>query len=158
MTTKLLFQEPSWPEWYIFSVFFVCLFVFFNYLLFPQNVSTLKIKVHSIQNWMPKWIFKVVKSCARKMVERTHPLLNSKMVKNFLERPNSNFGLNQLTSMVDMLCRIINGKFQLLNKVLGSQYTLNFQNGHFSRVKIRMSLVKNQKFEIYFYITNTMKC
>ena len=60
------------------------------------------------------------------MVERTHPLLNSKMVKKFLERPNTNFGLNQLTSMVDMPCRIMNGKFQLLNKVLGSQYTPEF--------------------------------
>ena len=34
----------------------------------------------------------------------------------------------------------------------------NFQNCHFSRVKIKMFMVKNQSFEMYFTITNTMKC
>ena len=33
----------------------------------------------------------------------------------------------------------------------------NFQNCHFSRVKIRMLLVKNQSFEMYSTIRNTMK-
>ena len=94
----------------------IYLFCFFVYLLFLKNVPRLKIKVHNIQSWMSKWIFKVVKSCARKMVKRTHLLLNSKMVKSFLGRSNSNFGLNQLTSMVDMPCRIITGKFQLLKQ------------------------------------------
>ena len=53
------------------------------------------------------------------MVKRTHLLLNSKMVKSFLGRSNSNFGLNQLTSMLDMPCRIIIGKFQLLQQGFG---------------------------------------
>ena len=111
MTTELLFQGPSWSEWYIFSVFFV-------YLLLLRNFPTLKIKVCNIQNWMPKWIFKVVKSCVRKMAKRTH-LLNSKMVKHYLGRSNSNFGSNKLTSMVDMPYRIIIGKFQLLKQGFG---------------------------------------
>ena len=111
-TTKLLFQEPSWSEWHIFSVFL------FVYLLFLKNVFRLKIKVHNIQSWMSKWIFKAVKSCSRKMVNGTH-LLNSKMVKSFLGRSNSNFGLNHLTSVVDMPCRIIIGKFQLLKQGFG---------------------------------------
>ena len=112
--TKLLFQGPSWSEWCIFPVFF-----FVYYLLFLKNVPRLKIKLHNIQSWMSKWIFKVVENCARKIVKRTHLLLNSKMVKSFLGRSNSNFGSKQLTSMVDMPCRIIIGKFQPL-KVLGS--------------------------------------
>ena len=91
---------------------------FFVYLLLLRNVPTLKIKVCNIQNWMPKWIFKVVKSCVRKMAKRTH-LLNSKMVKHYLGRSNSNFGSNKLTSMVDMPYRIIIGKFQLLKQVFG---------------------------------------
>ena len=68
---------------------------------------------------MSKLVFKVVKSCARKMVKRTHLLLNPKMVKSFLGRSNSNFGLNQLTSMVDMPCKIITGKFELLKQGFG---------------------------------------
>ena len=99
-------------------VWMIYLFCFFVYLLFLKNVPRLKIKVHNIQSWKLKWIFKVVKSCARKMVKRSH-LLNSKMVKNFLGRSNSNFGSNQLTSMVDMPCRIIIGKFQPLKQGFG---------------------------------------
>ena len=53
------------------------------------------------------------------MVKKTHLLLNSKMIKSFLGRSNSNFGSNQLTSMVDMPCRIIMGKFQLLKQGFG---------------------------------------
>ena len=53
------------------------------------------------------------------MVKRTHLPLNSKMVKSFLGRSNSNFGLNQLTSMVDMECTIIIGKYQLLKQGFG---------------------------------------
>ena len=68
---------------------------------------------------MSKLIFKVVKSCTRKMVKRTHLLLKSKMVKSFLGRLNSNFGLNQLTSMVNMPCRIIIGKFEPLKQAFG---------------------------------------
>ena len=60
----------------------------------------------------------MVKSCARKMVKRTH-LLDSKMVKSFLGRSNSNFGSNQLTSMVDMPHRFIIGKFQPLKQGFG---------------------------------------
>ena len=89
-TTKLLFQGPSWSEWYIFSLFFV-------YLLFLKKVPRLKTKAHIIQTWMSKWIFEVVKSCARKMVKRTHFLLNSEMVKTFIGRSNRNFGSHQWT-------------------------------------------------------------
>ena len=91
---------------------------FFVYLLLLKNIPTLKIKVCNTQNWMPKWIFKMVKSCVWKMVRRTH-LLNSKMVKHSLGRSNSNFGSNKLTSMVDMPYRIIIGKFQLLKQGFG---------------------------------------
>ena len=52
------------------------------------------------------------------MVRRKH-LLNSKMVKSFVGRSNNNFGSNQLTSMVDLPCGIIIGKFQLLKQGLG---------------------------------------
>ena len=97
----------------------IYLFCFLVYLLFLKNIPRLKIKVHNIQSWMPKWIFKVVKSCARKMVQMTHTLLNSKMVKSFIRRSISNFWLNQLTSMADMPCRIIIGKFQLLKQGFG---------------------------------------
>ena len=96
----------------------------------------------------------MTKSSSRKIVQRTHLLLDSKMVKIFLGRSNSNSGLNQLTSMVDMPCRII-GKFQLLKQVHSTHY--NFENCHFLRVKIRMLLVKNQSFEMHSTITNTMK-
>ena len=48
LTTKLLFQGPSWSEWYIF---------FFVYLLFLKNIPRLKVKVDNIQRWMSKWIF-----------------------------------------------------------------------------------------------------
>ena len=44
--------------------------------------------------------------------KRTHFLFNSKMVESFLGRSDGNFGLKQLTLMVDMPCRIIIGKFQ----------------------------------------------
>ena len=53
------------------------------------------------------------------MIKRTHLLLSPKMLKSFLGRSNSNFGLNQLTSMVDMPCRIIIGKFQPLKQGFG---------------------------------------
>ena len=53
------------------------------------------------------------------MVKRTHLLLNSKMVKSFLGRSNSNFGSNQLTSMVDIPFRILIGKFQPLKQGFG---------------------------------------
>ena len=89
----------------------IYLLCFFVYLLFFKNLPRLKIEVHNIQSWMSKWIFEVVKSCARKMVKRTHFLLNPKMVKSFLGRSNSIFRLNQLTSIVDIPCRIIIGNF-----------------------------------------------
>ena len=94
----------------------IYLFCFFVHLLFFKNVPRLKFKKHNIQSWMLKQIFKVIKSCTRKMLKRTHLLGNSKMVKIFLERSNSNFGSNQLTSVVDMPCRIIIGKFQQLKQ------------------------------------------
>ena len=53
------------------------------------------------------------------MVEKTHPLLNSQMVKSFLGRSNSSFGLNQLTSMVDMPRKIIIGKLRPLKQGFG---------------------------------------
>ena len=53
------------------------------------------------------------------MVKRTHLLLNSKMVKSFLGRLNSNFGLKQLISMLDMPCRIIIERFQPLKQGFG---------------------------------------
>ena len=46
-------------------------------------------------------------------------MLNSELVKRFLGRSNSNLGLNQLTSVVDMPCRIIIGKFQQLKQGFG---------------------------------------
>ena len=67
---------------------------------------------------MSKLVFKVVKSCAREMVKRAN-LLNSKMVKSFLGSSNSNFGSNQLTSVVDVPCRIIIGKCQPLKQGFG---------------------------------------
>ena len=96
----------------------IYLFHFFVYLLSLKSIPRLKIKLHSIPSGMSHWIFKLVKSCARKMVKRTKLLLNSKMVKSFLGRSNSNFGWNQLTSMVDMQYRIITGKFQPLKQGL----------------------------------------
>ena len=110
-STKLLFQGSSWSEWYIFSVFF-CLFTFPQKCPKIKNLSTQYLK-------LDVKIFKVVKSCARKMVKRTHLLLNSKMVKSFLGRSNSNFGSNQLTSMVDIPFRILIGKFQPLKQGFG---------------------------------------
>ena len=53
------------------------------------------------------------------MGKRTQFLLNSKMVKSFLGRSNSNFGSNQSTSMVGMPHRIITGKFQRLKQGFG---------------------------------------
>ena len=92
-TTKLLFQRPSWSEWYIFSVFFV-------YLLLLKNFPRLKIKYTiskvGCQNEFLKWLIAV----QEKMVKKTQFLINSKMVKSFLGRSNSNFGSNQSTSMV----------------------------------------------------------
>ena len=110
-STKLLFQGSSWSEWYIFSVFF-CLFTFPQKCPKIKNLSTQYLK-------LDVKIFKVIKSCARKMVKRTHLLLNYKTVKSFLRRSNSSFGLNQLTAMVDMPCRIIIGKFQPLKQGFG---------------------------------------
>ena len=134
---------------YLFCFFFV-------YLLFLKNVPRLKIKVHIIQSWMSKWIFKVVKSCARNMVKRTHLLLNSKMVKSFLGRSTSSFGSNQLTSMTYAMqdWKISATKTRFWVYITHD----DFQNCHFSRVKIRMLSVKNQSFEMYSTITNTMKC
>ena len=97
---------------YLFWVFF-----FFFFCLFTFPGKNPEIKVHNIQSWMSKLVFKVVKSCAREMVKREN-LLNSKVV-SFLESSNSNFGSNQLTSVVDVPCRIIIGKFQPLKQGFG---------------------------------------
>ena len=67
------------------------------------------------QNEFLKWL----KAAQEKMGKRTQFLLNSKMVKSFLGRSNSNFGSNQSTSMVGMPHRIITGKFQRLKQGFG---------------------------------------
>ena len=77
----------------------------------------------------------MVKSCARKIVKKTN-LLNSKMVKSFLGRSNSNFGSNHLTSMKDMPCRVIIGKFQPLKQGFGfTVHTTNFKIATFQEWK-----------------------
>ena len=60
--------------------------------------------------------FKKLKNCARKIKKKDTSSANSKMVKSFLGRSNNNFVLNELTSMIDMPCRIIIEKFQLLKQ------------------------------------------
>ena len=122
------------------------LFWFFVNLLFLKNILRIKIKVHIIESWMSKWIFKVVKSCARKMAQRTHLLLNSKMVKR---KSNSNCGSNQLIWMVDMPMYNHNWKISATKTKFWVHSThQNFQNCHFSRVKIRM----------YWWKIKALKC
>ena len=129
----------------------IYLFCFFVYLLSLKNVPRLKIKVHNIQSWMSKWIFKVVKSCPRKMIKRTHLLLNSKMVKSFLGRSNSNFGSKQLTSMVDMPCRIITEKISAAKTRLWVHSTLEFSKLPLLKSENKNVIGEKSKFWNVFY-------